>query len=166
MLVIFDKDKTIVSGLDNRPANTPDEQRPLPGVIETIAALRAAGHQIAIASNQGGVAWGFITVAQAQALVKDAAAKIGGVDFWRCSCYDERAAVKNPGSPYARKSYRRKPKPGMLKEIMRSAGVASAVMVGDSDDDRKAAEAAGVKFFWAGEFFAAYLSRQSRQRPR
>lgn len=154
MLFIFDKDKTIVGGPDNRPANTPEEQQPLTGVIETIAALRAAGHQIAIASNQGGVAWGFITVAQAQALVKDAAAKIGGVDFWRCSCYDERAKAKNPDSPYARKSYRRKPKPGMLKELMRSAGVASAVMVGDSEDDRKAAEAAGgVAFRWADEFF-------------
>lgn len=152
-LYIFDKDKTIISGPDNRPANIPDEQQPLPGVISTISALRAAGHQIAIASNQGGVAWGFITVAQAQALVKDAASKIGGVDFWRCSCYDERAKAKNPDSPYARKSYRRKPKPGMLKELMRAAGVTSAVMVGDSDDDRKAADAAGVAFRWADEFF-------------
>jgi len=153
MLYIFDKDKTIVGGPNGRPANTPDEQHPLPGVIETIATLRAAGHQIAIASNQGGVAWGFITVSQAQALVKDAAAKIGGVNFWRCSCYDERAKAKNPDSPYARKSYRRKPRPGMLKELMRAAGITTAMMIGDSEDDRKAAEAAGVGFAWADEFF-------------
>ena len=153
MLYIFDKDKTLVSGPDNRPANTPDEQQPLPGVIETIAALRAAGHKIAIASNQGGVAWGFITVAQAQTLVKDAATKIGGVDFWRCSCYDERAKAKNLDSPYARKSYRRKPRPGMLKELMRVAGTTDAVMIGDSEDDRKAAESAGIAFEWADKFF-------------
>ena len=155
MLYIFDKDKTLVSGPNGRPANTPDEQYPLPGVIETIAATRAVGHQIAIASNQGGVAWGFITEVQAQALVKDAAAKIGGVNFWRCSCYDERAKAKNPESKYARKSYRRKPKPGMLKELMRAAGTdtADTVMIGDSDDDRKAAEAAGVEFVWAKDFF-------------
>ena len=155
MLYIFDKDKTLVSGQGNRPANTPDEQQPLPNVVETIAALRAAGHQIAIASNQGGVAWGFITKTQAQTLVKDAAAKIGGVNFWRCSCYDERAKVKNPGSPYARKNPRRKPGAGMLKELMRSAGASPAdtVMVGDSDDDCKAAQSAGVKFILADEFF-------------
>ena len=31
-----------------------------PGVVEKLAELRAAGHQLAIATNQGGVAWGII----------------------------------------------------------------------------------------------------------
>jgi len=155
ILYIFDKDNTLVGGPGNRPANTPDEQQPLSGVVAKIAELRAAGHQIAIASNQGGVAWGFISEAQAQELVKDAAEKIGGVDFWRCCCYDERATIKNPLSPYARKSYRRKPAPGMLREIMQAADVNSddTIMIGDQESDQQAAEAAGVRFKWAAEFF-------------
>ena len=154
-LYIFDKDGTLVGGANGRPANKPNEQQPLPGVVAKIAALRAAGHKIAIASNQGGVAWGFISEAQARELVRDAAEKIGGVDFWRCCCYDERAAAKNPGAPFARKSYRRKPAPGMLREIMRAAGASAedTIMVGDQDSDRQAAEAAGVRFVWAADFF-------------
>lgn len=155
MLFIFDKDRTLVSGLENRPANTPDEQQPLPNVVARLNQLRAADHKLAIASNQGGVAWGFISEADAQALIKDAAEKVGGVDYWRCCCYDVRAATRNPDSKYARKSYRRKPAPGMLKEIMRAAGVipANTIMIGDQESDRLAAEAAGCGFAWATEFF-------------
>lgn len=154
-LYIFDKDNTLIGGMGNRPPNTPEEQQPLPGVVEKLAELRAQGHTLAIASNQGGVAWGFITEAQAQALVQDAAEKVGGVNFWRCCCYDERAESRNPGNPYARKSYRRKPAPGMLRELMRAAGASPAdtTMIGDSDSDKQAAEAAGCNFIWASEFF-------------
>lgn len=155
LLVIFDKDGTLIAACGKRPANTPAEQVVLPGVIAKLAQLRRAGYKLAIASNQGGVAWGFLSEAEAQALVKDAAKKVGGVDHWRCCCYDERAAARNPSSPFARSSRRRKPNPGMLQEIMRAANVAPAatLMVGDQDSDRQAAKAAGCQFMWAEEFF-------------
>jgi D-glycero-D-manno-heptose 1,7-bisphosphate phosphatase len=155
MLYIFDKDGTLVGGLGNRPANTPEEQIPLPGVVKKIASLRVARHTLAIASNQGGVAWGFLSKSQARDLVRDAARKVGGVDHWRCCCYDKRAATRNPDNPYARGSYRRKPAPGMLKELMQAAGASAAntIMIGDADSDRQAAEAAGVRFIWAADFF-------------
>lgn len=154
-IYIFDKDGTLIGGLGNRPANTPAEQQPLPGVVAKLAALRAAGHKLAIASNQGGVAWGFISEAEARALVRDAAAKVGGVDHWRCCCFDERAAAKNPDSPFARPSYRRKPRPGILRELMRAAGIGAAdtIMIGDQESDKQAAEAAGCGFVWARDFF-------------
>lgn len=155
MLYIFDKDNTLIGGMGNRPPNTPNEQHPLPSVIKKLAELRSQGHILAIASNQGGVAWGFITEKEAQALIKDAAQKVGGVDFWRCCCYDPRAANRNPDNRYARKNYRRKPKPGMLKELIRAAGVSTTdtVMVGDAESDRQAAAAAGCTFVLASEFF-------------
>ena len=155
MLIIFDKDGTLIASPGKRPANTTAEQRPLPGVVAKLASLRAAGHTLAIASNQGGVAWGFLSEREAQALVKDAAAKVGGVDFWRCCCYDERAAARNPHNPFARPSPRRKPAPGMLREIMSAAGFSPAetFMVGDQDSDRQAAAAAGCRFLWAADFF-------------
>jgi D-glycero-D-manno-heptose 1,7-bisphosphate phosphatase len=155
MLIIFDKDGTLIASHGKRPANTPAKQQPLPDVAKKLAALRAAGHTLAIASNQGGVAWGFLSEREAQALVRDAAVKVGGVDLWRCCCYDERAAMRNPGNPFARPSPRRKPAPGMLREIMSAAGFAptETLMVGDQDSDRLAAEAAGCKFRWAADFF-------------
>lgn len=50
----------------------------------------------------------------------------------------------------------RKPAPGMLLQAMTDAGITdpdTVTMVGDSDADHEAAEAAGVRFRWADEFF-------------
>jgi HAD superfamily hydrolase (TIGR01662 family) len=51
---------------------------------------------------------------------------------------------------------RRKPSPAMLIEAMQWFGVEpeEVVMVGDWETDRQAAEAAGVEFVWAEEFFS------------
>jgi D-glycero-D-manno-heptose 1,7-bisphosphate phosphatase len=155
MLYIFDKDGTLIASLGKRPANTPAEQRLLPGVFEKLAELRAAGHRLALASNQGGVAWGFLTLEKAEALMLDCAEKVGGLDAFRFSPYDSRAAARRPNSPYAREDESHKPRPGMLLEIMAQLGAAPAetVMVGDQESDLQAAEAAGVQFAWAEAFF-------------
>lgn len=156
-LYIFDKDGTLIDPgrTKNRPANTPDEQALLPGVAEKISILRKRS-MIAIATNQGGVAWGFISVDQARRLVEDAAQKIGGVDAYAFCPHDSRAA----NSPYANPVYAipctcRKPQPGMLLGIMKRLSVCSdeTIFVGDSEDDRLAAEAAGCRFVWAKDFF-------------
>lgn len=49
----------------------------------------------------------------------------------------------------------RKPAPGMLIEVMENYGRTpdETLMVGDSEDDKSAAEAAGCDFMWAWEFF-------------
>jgi len=161
MLYIFDKDGTLIASLGKRPANTPAEQRPLPNVIEKLAELRAAGHRLALASNQGGVAWGFLTLEKVEALMLDCAAKVGGLDAYRFSPYDSKAAARRPNSPYARENELRKPRPGMLLEIMAELGAApqETVMVGDQESDREAAEAAGVQFEWAADFFGPAQNR-------
>jgi len=43
----------------------------------------------------------------------------------------------------------------MVNQAMQDAGIDKAVtlMVGDRDEDRNAAHAAGVVFMWADEFF-------------
>ncbi|MFZ5888318.1 MAG: HAD-IIIA family hydrolase [Chloroflexota bacterium] len=158
-LVIFDKDGTLVGVPDpaaNRPANRPEEQVLLPSRREKIRALRKQGVQIALASNQGGVAWGFISAQDALRLMADVARKVGGVAAWRFCPHDARAA----GKPNAREEYAipcgcRKPAPGMLIDLMDALGVTpeETVFVGDRDEDRLAAQAAGVRFMWADEFF-------------
>ncbi len=157
MLYIFDKDGTLVGGgPGNRPPNKPSEQHPLPGVVEKLAALRKSGHKIAIATNQGGVAWGYISLSTAYRLAHDAADKVGGVDAVAVCPYDERAHGPKARPRYARPSRRRKPAPGMLLDLMRRLGSRpeETVYVGDDDVDRQAAEAAGVRFIWARDFFA------------
>jgi D-glycero-D-manno-heptose 1,7-bisphosphate phosphatase len=154
-LIIFDKDGTVIKYLDGRPANYPEEQELLPGVAERIAQLKERGCKIALASNQGGVAWGFISYAQAEALMADAAAKMEA-DAWIFCPHDPRAA----GKPRANEEYAipcscRKPEPGMLMELMQRFGASpdETLFVGDRDEDREAARRAGVRFMWANKFF-------------
>jgi len=155
MLYIFDKDGTLIGGASNRPANTPEEQILLPGVRNKILELIVDGNSVAIASNQGGVAWGFITKEQAEALVLDVAQKLGGVHAWRISPYDPKAAHKYPNGEYAREDESRKPNPGMLISITDELGFdpIEAIMVGDQDSDQQAAINAGCAFIWAKDFF-------------
>jgi len=147
LLYIFDKDGTLVSGAIARPTNTPEEQVLLPNVKRIICKLRKRGDKIAIASNQGGVAWGFITYEQADELLKDCAKKIGGVDAYEFCPHDDR---KNEPCEC------RKPKPGMILKIAERLGfgvVDDIVFVGDQDSDEQAARAAGVAFVRADVFF-------------
>lgn len=148
MLYIFDKDGTLVQELEGRPPNKPEEQILMPGVKEKITALRAAGHEVAIASNQGGVAKRYITYRDGHAIMQDLKRKLAAHDIFYRFC---------PHHPDVDGECRcRKPKPGMLLDIMNGFGaqVADTIMIGNADTDRLAANAAGVKFVWAEEFFS------------
>ncbi len=149
-LVIFDKDGTLIASHGNRPANAIAEQQLLPGVAEMCAALRAEGHTLAVASNQGGVAWGFISEAEAQALVAHVADLVGASAWEMCP--------HHPGgriAEYAIECECRKPKPGMLLSLMERLGYSAddTIYIGDQESDRQAAQEAGVEFIHADDFF-------------
>jgi HAD superfamily hydrolase (TIGR01662 family) len=144
----------------SKPPNKPEQQEVLPGVIEKLAWLRSEGYKIGIVSNQGGVAWGFITPQEARALMDDCAEKIGGADYVTFCPYDSRAA----GTPKAHPIYAyepaiermmRKPAPGMLFDAMWALDCSpnQTSFVGDQESDERAAKAAGVIFYWAKDFF-------------
>lgn len=151
MLYIFDKDGTLVQDIDGkRPPNKLHEQKPIPGVLAKCQALIAEGHLLAVASNQGGVAFGFISAAEAHAMVKQITDYIGATTYAVCVTHPngKRKAAK-------RESRFRKPGGGMIEYLMDAFGVlpAETVYIGDLDTDQQAAEAAGVKFVWAKDFF-------------
>jgi D-glycero-D-manno-heptose 1,7-bisphosphate phosphatase len=151
MLIIFDKDSTLVESLGGRPANTVEEHRLLPNVLEKCTELKAAGHVLGIASNQGGVAFGYMTIDEAQAIMEHAAVLINA-DFYTFCPAHPKGKVK----AFAYESLYRKPNPGMILELAQRAGVqnvAEILFVGDMDTDREAAVRAGVKFKWAKDFF-------------
>ena len=164
-LYIFDKDGTLLEHTRNqlgvkRTPLRPEEQVLRPAVFERLAALRADGHSIALASNQGIVARGLITEDQAAKLMENCAAKVGGVNAWRFSPYSPHAKKKLHGkpNPYARDDSTRKPRPGMILDLMKELGFgpADTWMIGDSRLDREAAKAAGVRFMRASRFFLGY----------
>lgn len=154
-LYIFDVDKTLVGPLDGF-AKVLDDQQPLPGVIEKLAELRAQGHALAAATQKGGCAWGIMTEAMANTLIKDALRKVGGVDAWRVCYNDPKAARIFPDSVLSRDHPWRKPNPGMLISLMDELEFSpdQTTFVGDMDTDRQAAQAAGVTFVWAKDFFS------------
>jgi D-glycero-D-manno-heptose 1,7-bisphosphate phosphatase len=150
MLYIFDKDGTLIAPLPGRPANSPEEQIVMDGVLEKLEELRQEGHTLAIASNQGGVAFGYMSAAEAVAVMRDAATKTG-IMYWSVCPHHPDGTIER----LSKDCYRRKPNPGMLKGLMENTGFPKAltVFVGDQESDRQAAEAAGVEFRWADEFF-------------
>lgn len=162
MLFIFDKDGTLVRNAVNpqKPPNKTEEQEVLPNVLEKLAELREQGYKIAVCSNQGGVAWGFITPQEARSLMDDCDKKIGGSDFSTFCPYDSRAKGKPNAHPiYSNEpileKIMRKPAPGMLLDAMWVLGFKpeDTIFVGDQDSDQQAAENADVKFIWAKDFF-------------
>lgn len=153
MLYIFDKDNTLVRPVgtnNNMPASKPSEQVLYDGVSERCEALRKEGHILAIASNQGGVAFGLVSREDALAMMQDASDKIGAKLFALCVVHP-----KGEQLGMVRNSIYRKPGPGMIQYLMDALGFApqDTVYIGDLDSDREAAEAAKVKFEWANEFF-------------
>ncbi|MBB82985.1 MAG: D-glycero-beta-D-manno-heptose-1,7-bisphosphate 7-phosphatase [Deltaproteobacteria bacterium] len=111
---------------------------PIPGALEAIAALEAAGCRVAVVTNQSGLGRGLFDRAALDAIhekMRDAVASHGGridacffcphVPEDDCEC--------------------RKPRPGLLREALRRFDVppARALMVGDREVDLVAARAAG-----------------------
>lgn len=159
-LAIFDIDGTLTQIKpklqDKHPRlvtpNHLGEQQSLPGVAGKLAALKAEGIQLALASNRGGVAFGYTTLEEAMTLAVEAAQLCGIPDAKIYICpYHVRGRVPQ----FAREDECRKPNPGMLLAALTDFGVLpeEAFFVGDMDTDRQAAENAGIDFYWAGEFF-------------
>lgn len=136
-LIILDRDGVINEDRDDYVKSS-DEWIPLPGSLEAIALLNQAGYQIAIATNQSGLARGYFSMHDLHAM-HDKMAKllkpVGGqidsiffcphIDANGCDC--------------------RKPLPGLMKEIalryQKTASpkpLAGVPIVGDSLRDLQA----------------------------
>lgn len=138
-LIILDRDGVINYDSDAY-IKGPDEWRPIPGSLKAIARLTKAGYRIAVATNQSGVGRGLFdlaTLAQIHAKMHQAVAEAGGrIDavFFCPHTADSACGC-------------RKPKPGMLLEILKRFGSepGAVTTVGDSLRDLQAASAAGCR---------------------
>ncbi len=138
-IVILDRD-----GVINE--DSPDfiksivEWRPIPGSLEAIALLCQAGYRVFIASNQSGIGRGlldfdtlFAIHEHLQRAVAELGGRIDGIEF----------APEHPDDS----SDKRKPAPGMLKDLARRLQISldGVPFVGDSISDLEAARAAGAR---------------------
>jgi D-glycero-D-manno-heptose 1,7-bisphosphate phosphatase len=152
-LWIFDADDTLRrTTVPGQPCpRGPDEWELLPGVREALASIawqRGDGPKLGLASNQDQVGAGLLTLSAARDLLRDLATAAAGVVL------PDPALQLCPhalGVPCAC----RKPQPAMLQRIMAHYGIGAdaTVFVGNSEEDRGAAQAAGVAFLEARELF-------------
>jgi len=152
-MVIFDVDGTLVqpkSGATFR--KSADDWQWLPGRLKKLQELKEQGVRLAIATNQGGVAFGFMQkehiLAELHRTAYEAGIPAGGVYV----CYTHpKAKIEQ----YRADDDRRKPGPRMLQEAMNDfeTDQHETLYVGDREEDEQAAKAAGVAFVWASTFF-------------
>lgn len=156
MLYIFDLDGTLISGYMDTPTKDYHIWHVLPGRVEKLAELRAAGHIVEIATNQGAVAFGYVAEQVAWEKLYSARAALGlDALTTMAACF---ADARSPDPRYndPAEVARRKPGGAMIQELINrhpyeaSLGV---LFVGDRPEDEQAAQNAGVAFRWAHEFF-------------
>lgn len=134
----LDRDGTLVE--DRGYVHRVEDYARLPGAVEGLRLLGAAGFRLAIVTNQSGIARGLYGVAEFRAfqahLERDFAAH--GVRFdavYFCPHLPEAGCVC------------RKPKPGLLERARRELGadLARSIVIGDSARDASMARAAGCR---------------------
>lgn len=170
-LILLDRDGVINFDSDDY-IKSAAEWRPLPGSLDAIVSLRAAGTLVAVATNQSGLARGYFTQADLDAMH----AKLERLLFERAR---ERGLPRDAGTlnrivycPHGPDAgcACRKPQPGMLLELLQFFAVAAerAIFMGDSMSDLEAARAAGIAFALArtckGESTLAQLGGEAGAR--
>jgi len=152
-LIIFDADGTLRRcTVEGQPCpNRPGEWELMPNVKEKIQTFERCLHRVGIASNQAGVALGYLSAEMALRLLDDMMIEIMRGKISRPS-YMIRMCPHGPDEGCDC----RKPQPGMLLELMEKLQVRASrtLFVGDMPSDRQAAENAGCDFMWASDFFS------------
>ncbi|MDB5075010.1 MAG: D,D-heptose 1,7-bisphosphate phosphatase [Chloroflexi bacterium] len=163
MLYLFDLDGTLISSYMDSPGRDYDRWHVLPKRREVLNNLIQDGNDIAIVTNQGGVAFGHITPKRVDAKLKAALERLGltparaSGDAHPPQVYVAMHDVRGkPPFNNPAEAARRKPSPAMILEAIEHrplAAVSGVLYVGDRPEDEEAAKRAGVDFTYADKFF-------------
>ncbi|MHC4217534.1 MAG: D-glycero-alpha-D-manno-heptose-1,7-bisphosphate 7-phosphatase [Planctomycetota bacterium] len=145
--VFLDRDNTLID--NDGDLGDPERVRLLEGVAPALARLREARWRLVVVSNQGGVARGVFSEADADAvnrrvadLLDDAVGRRDVIErFYYCPYHPEGTIAA-----YTREHPWRKPQPGMIHAAQRDLDLdlGRSWLVGDQVRDVAAGQAAGV----------------------
>lgn len=136
--VLLDRDGVINHDSTNY-IKSPDEWKPVSGSLDAIALMHQSGKKIGVATNQRGLALGLYSEQTLTAIhqkMHAAIARVGGKIDALAFCPHDTSDRCNC----------RKPRPGMLLQLMRqlNAEPEHTIMVGDKLSDIEAAQAARI----------------------
>ena len=143
-MALLDRDGVI--NRDVGYAFRPDQIEWTEGLFAALRRLCAAGYRVVVVTNQSGVARGFYSEADVEALhrwMADAIAAQGGhVDAFYFCPYHPDAAVDEFRCDHPD----RKPRPGMLNKALQrfATNRPRSFLIGDQHSDLAAAQAAGI----------------------
>lgn len=161
--VFLDRDGVLIE--DTGYPHRPEEARLIPGAIAAVKALNDAGFFVFVVTNQAGVAHGYYAEEQVGIMhrwLAEVLAEAGAhVDqFEYCPHHP---AAKLPA--YCQDTPRRKPSPGMLKDLMATWPVQpeGSILIGDKATDLEAAASCGIPgYLFQGGDLAAFVARVVR----
>lgn len=164
-------DRDGVLNFDDGYIGTRDRIRWMPGVVSAIRTLNEAGYLVFVITNQSGVARGMFSEQEVRVLhdwMRDELQREGArIDDFRFCPHHTAGSV----AEYILDCDCRKPKPGMLRDLMSAWPVRAqgSFVIGDKPSDLEAAKAAGLPgFLFTGGDLAAFVDQVLRtmERPR
>jgi histidinol-phosphate phosphatase family protein len=134
LALLFDRDDTLI--IDIPYLADPGRVQPVPGAVDALRKLRAAGVQLGVVSNQSGVARGLISPEQLAAVNSRVEELLGPFATWQVCVHGE-----DDGCAC------RKPEPGLIRQAAADLGVdvGRCVVIGDTGADVTAAMSAGAR---------------------